>query len=907
MNARFVLRTVGALVVGALVFVPVAAQGPSARSFTPVTDATLRNPSPNDWLHWRRTLDGWGYSPLTQINRENAHQLQLVWSWAMRPGSNQATPLVYNGVMYLANPGSTVQALDAATGDLIWEYEREYPETQGQGAGDRPMRGLAIWDDKIYVATADAHLVALDARTGKVAWDSTVADSRKGYTYTSGPIVVNGKIVAGMTGCSRYKDDVCFISAHDGRTGKELWRTSTIARPGEPGGETWGDLPLMFRAGGDAWITGSYDPAANLIYFGTAQAKPWARVVRGTDGDALYTNATLALNPDTGKIVWYYQHIPGESHDMDEVFENILIDAGGRQSLFKMGKIGVLWELDRRTGKFLSASDLGYQTLLDVDRRTGQVTYRPGMIPQMDVELEWCPSTAGFKSWRAMAYHPETEAFYIPLSLHCERGTFRPVEFAEGRGGTGPVRRINRFHPQAPGQLGEFVAMGRDGRVLWRQRVRTPYNTAALTTAGGLAFVGDWDRNVYAFDVRTGERVWQARTPTSVQGFPITYAVGGRQYIAVPSGSGGGSWTSLLPVELTPDARRPGGGNTMLVFALPASRPAAPSASAGQPSSPRAAVSPGAEARDVTPAQMVRWEKELSNWGRWGPTDQRGALNLITPDKTKAALRLVREGVSVSLHRYPDAQQAIDAGNMNAETKHWMTHLDPQTGRVRSALDAVSFATHDGTNTHMDALCHYAVQSLLPGKAVIYNGYPQNLDERGCKDLAIDRMGSGYVTRGVLIDMPRLKGVEWLEARTPIYVADLEAWEQFAGIRIGSGDAVFLRTGRWARRAKTGPWNAARETPGLHASVLPWLQQRDVALVGAEGVADVQPSGVEGWPRPIHDILIPIMGTPMVDNGYFEDLAREAARLKRWEFMVSWTLMRIPGGTASPFTALATF
>lgn len=345
------------------------------------------------------------------------------------------------------------------------------------------------------------------------------------------------------------------------------------------------------------------------------------------------------------------------------------------------------------------------------------------------------------------------------------------------------------------------------------------------------------------------------------------------------------------------------------VFVRAAAQAPSPQASAAQGAP--AAIEPHASTRLtshlVSADQMVKWEKELSNWGRWGPQDQRGTLNLITPQKTMAALRVVKEGVSVSLHRYPDLQKAIDAGNMNAETKHWMTNVDPQTGRVRSALDAVSFATHDGTNTHMDALCHYAVQSLLPAKQVIYNGYPQNLDEQGCKDLAIDKMGAGYITRGVLIDMPRLKGVEWLEARTPIYVADLEAWEKSAGVRIGSGDAVFLRTGRWARRAKTGPWNAARETPGLHASVLPWLKQRDIAMLGAEGVADVQPSGVEGWPRPIHDILIPIMGTPLVDNGYFEDLAREAARLKRWEFMVSWTLMRIPGGTASPFTALATF
>ncbi|MBI4476030.1 MAG: cyclase family protein [Acidobacteria bacterium] len=332
----------------------------------------------------------------------------------------------------------------------------------------------------------------------------------------------------------------------------------------------------------------------------------------------------------------------------------------------------------------------------------------------------------------------------------------------------------------------------------------------------------------------------------------------------------------------------------------------APTASPGQPAPLQPHPSTQAPPNLVTGEQMERWEKELSNWGRWGKEDQRGTLNLITPQKTLAALRLVKEGISVSLHRFPELEKAIDAGSMNAETKHWMTSIDPATGRVRAAVDAVSFAVHDGTHPHMDALCHYAVQSTRD-KPVVFNGFPQNLDQKGCKDDAVDRMGPGYITRGVLIDLPLLKGVEWLDARTPIYVADLEAWEKFARITIGSGDAVFLRTGRWARRARTGPWSAARETAGLHASVLPWLKQRDIALLGGDAVPDVQPSGVEGWPRPIHDILIPIMGTPIVDNGYYEDLAQVAARLRRWEFMVSWTIMRIPGGTASPFMALATF
>ena len=244
---------------------------------------------------------------------------------------------------------------------------------------------------------------------------------------------------------------------------------------------------------------------------------------------------------------------------------------------------------------------------------------------------------------------------------------------------------------------------------------------------------------------------------------------------------------------------------------------------------------------------------------------------------------------------------------MNVEFKHWNTTVDPKSGKPQGALDAMTFAIHDGGDTHMDALCHYPVESTRGKVQLNYNGYTQELLPEGCGILSIDKMGKGYVTRGVLVDMPLLKGVEWMEARTPIFVSDLEAWEKFANVKIGSGDAVFIRTGRWARRAKTGPWNAARETPGLHASVLPWIRQRDVAVLSGEGVVDAQPSGVEGWNRPIHSIAITILGLPMVDNGYFEDVAAIAARLKRWEFMVSWATMQVPNGTAAPFTALATF
>ena len=306
----------------------------------------------------------------------------------------------------------------------------------------------------------------------------------------------------------------------------------------------------------------------------------------------------------------------------------------------------------------------------------------------------------------------------------------------------------------------------------------------------------------------------------------------------------------------------------------------------------------------VTPQRLLAWESELTNWGRWGPNDQRGTLNLITPSKTRAAARLVTDGVSVSLGHFVTEEEAIDSQTF-APTEHWMTRVDPETGEVLFALDAMSFSMHDGQLSHMDALCHYRTER--DGKFLIFNGYPQNLDQDGCKDLAIDRMGAGYVTRGVLVDMPLLRGVEWLEPSTPIYSSDLEAWEAFAGVTVESGDVLLVRTGRWAKRAEEGPWDYAGGGAGLHASVLPWLRERGVAMLVGDAVNDVQPSGVEGVRRPVHQLTQVFIGLPLVDNGYLEDVAREAAQRERWEFMVSWQITKVPGGTAGPFNGLATF
>ena len=309
----------------------------------------------------------------------------------------------------------------------------------------------------------------------------------------------------------------------------------------------------------------------------------------------------------------------------------------------------------------------------------------------------------------------------------------------------------------------------------------------------------------------------------------------------------------------------------------------------------------------VTIEQVNQWETDLSNWGRWGKEDQRGALNLITPQKEVQAARLVKDGVTVSLAHFADLVQAADNFNFGP-TKHEMFR-DPQTGKVRGALDIISFGIHDGTNSHLDALCHYAL--IRNGQRLVFNGHPQDLDENGCKANGMDRMGPGIFTRGILVDLPLLKGVPYLEPGTPVYASDLEAWEKYSGVKIGSGDALLIRTGRWARRAKLGPWNAAREAAGLHASAMPWLKQRDIALLGSDGVNDVQPSGVVGTGeaagRPVHTLAIAVMGVPLVDNAYLEDVAKEAAGRKRWEFLTTVQFTRVPGGTATSFNALATF
>jgi alcohol dehydrogenase (cytochrome c) len=503
----------------------------------------LEKPDADDWLHWRRTLNNWGFSPLTQINKQNVAQLKLAWSHPVVPGV-QGGMLVHDGVMFVPAPPGIVQALDATTGTLLWEYKKTFEASPNYSWVAR-TRSLAIYDDKIYVGTPDAHLVALNARTGAVVWDHTVADYKIGYRYTSGPIALKGKIVAGMTGCERFKDGTCFISGHDADTGKELWRVSTIARPGEPGGDTWGDLPLNKRAGGDVWIPGSYDPATNLMYWSTANPKPWARVSRHTDGDALYTNSVLAINPDSGNVVWYQQIIPGETLDHDEVFENVLIDHDGQSSLFKMGKLAILWELDRKTGHFRSAYDMGYQNVLEVNPQSGKVTYRPAMIPKRDVPFTMCPGQGGIRNWQPTAYDPTTQMIYVTVRPSCEKVKYSEVK-QENVGdfhyyGNPEYNGVTHLgitpHPASPNDRGLIIAMSiKSGAIEWKDG--RPVNASSgVLAAGGMVAAGFGNGTLAFDDARTGKTLFEESTPGGpIQGAPISYAARGKQYVAYAIG-----------------------------------------------------------------------------------------------------------------------------------------------------------------------------------------------------------------------------------------------------------------------------------------------------------------------------------------------------------------------------------
>ena len=557
----------------------VVAQDNPIDNVTPVTDEMLLNPPDGDWLMWRRTYDGWGYSPLDQINKENVGDLRLAWSWAMTPGRTQETPLAHDGIVYIQNSDAVIQALDGATGDLIWEYEYDLPDD----AAIRGVRNKAIYDDKLIIATRHAHLFALDTKTGDLIWDKTVANYRHGFGFSSGPIVANGVIVQGMTGCSRAQPGGCFFTGHDVNTGEELWRVHTIARGDTPEGNSWNGVPLESRHGASAWMAGSYDPEQNLFFAGVGQVYPWniemAGLVPpssdpGVTNEALYTNATLAIDANSGELKWYFQHLETDSLDLDYVFERMLIDlpvdGEERKMTVTVGKIGIIEALDRFTGEYLwDVETVPQNVVLSIDPDTGDKTINPDVIPVIGETTFNCPADPGGKSWQATAYSPRTQALYLPLVEFCSNTTVNPLDPGEIYTGGGRQTYSRVPVPDSDGNIGRVDAINLNDRsTMWSYRQRPPVTSSTLPTGGGLVFVGSLDRKFMAFDDETGEKLWESgRLTNSLESFPITYTANGKQYVAITANfaSGLGRLASL-----TPEVRLPSNDPIALyVFALP--------------------------------------------------------------------------------------------------------------------------------------------------------------------------------------------------------------------------------------------------------------------------------------------------------------------------------------------------
>jgi alcohol dehydrogenase (cytochrome c) len=615
--------------------------GAEVLRYSGVTQDRLDNPEPRNWLMYRGNYQGWGYSPLDKVTAANVKELVPVWSVSTGVlEGHQSPPIVNDGVMFVSTPQAQVIALDAATGDVLWRYKRELPDDLTQLHPTN--RGVALWGDTVFVATVDCFLVALDAKSGEVLWETPVDDYTKGYYMTLAPLVAKGRVMvgvsggeygirgyvaaydvngapepaagpeaaaatqasatagAGATGPVGGADDsgaAAVAAAAPGgadgsaatgataaaapRGGRELWRTYTVPGPGEPGNESWpGDT--WQRGGASVWITGSYDPATGVSYWGTGNASPWMPDER--PGDNLYANAVMAIDVETGGLKGHHQYHHNEAWDWDEVSAPILVDLPGRDGsgtvpgMVHAGRNGYLWQLERKPQGgigFIKAEPFVKQNVFaSVDAQTGRPTYDPARIPGIGKRAEFCPSLWGGKDWPPEAYSPQTGYLYIPANENlCGHLTGTKQEYVPGEWYAG-VEITDIGMTVAPGadHIGELQAWDlKTGKRAWTHNFPKSHNWGPiLTTGGGLVFMGGTnDRMFRAFDARTGEILWEFKTNSGVTGVPSAFEVDGKQYIAVQSGWGVDAQRkqAILHKLIGYDAEVPQGG-VVWVFAL---------------------------------------------------------------------------------------------------------------------------------------------------------------------------------------------------------------------------------------------------------------------------------------------------------------------------------------------------
>ena len=521
---------------------PPAEPHPILQHYKPVTDARLKDPQDGDWLMVRRTYNGWGYSPLDQINAGNVQRLQPVWM--MSTGVNdghQAPPIVNDGVMFVSTPFNQVIAIEAASGREIWRFRS--PSPTGSRVSKPVNRGVALYGDKVFIGLGEAVLVALDAKTGHEIWRTPVEDNKKGYYLTAAPLIADGKVVVGISGGDGPTRG--FVAAYDPETGKQAWRCFTIPAPGEPGSETWPGGDEWKTGGGSTWVTGNYDPDTNLLYWGTGNGSPWVASER--EGDNLYTASTIAIDAASGQIKGYFQYTPNESWDWDEVSPPLLIDfnRNGRtiKGLVNFTRSGYLYFLERSNGpiRFIEGKPYVKQNVFkSLDPKTGRPVIDFDHKAAIGKLASFCPSWHGGKNWEPGAFNPKTRMVYVPTQENlCAVMIDRMIQTPSGgrRAGTSNQMYI------APGadHISEVQAWNVDtGKKVWSHNFKDSPNWGPiLTTGGGLVFSGGTnDRMLRAYDASTGAVLWEFPTNSGVYAPPSSFMVDGKQYISVVSGWG---------------------------------------------------------------------------------------------------------------------------------------------------------------------------------------------------------------------------------------------------------------------------------------------------------------------------------------------------------------------------------